>query len=61
MRKVALVAAEKGLEYERGVGGPGNLSEEFLAASPFKKMAALVVVDFSLADSTANCIYLDAK
>ncbi len=61
VRKVALVAAEKGIEYERGVGGPGNLSEEFLAASPFKKMPALVDGDYSLADSTAICVYLDAK
>lgn len=61
VRKVALMAAEKGIEFERGVGGPGNLSEEFVAASPFKKMPALVDGDFSLADSTAIAHYLEAK
>ena len=61
VRKVALFAAEKGLEYERGVGGPGNHTEEFLAASPFRKMPALVDGDYALADSTAIIHYLEAK
>lgn len=61
VRKAALVLAEKGVEFERGTGGPGNLTDEFLAASPFKKMPALVDGDYSLADSTAICIYLEAK
>ncbi len=60
VRKVYLVAAEKGVEIEVGQGGPGNLTPEFLAASPFKKMPAMVDGDYSLADSTAICAYLDA-
>ncbi|MEP6869666.1 MAG: glutathione S-transferase family protein, partial [Novosphingobium sp.] len=61
VRKVYLVAAEKGVAIEAGVGGPGNYTPEFLAVSPFKKMPAMVDGDFSLADSTAICAYLDAK
>ena len=62
VRKVLVIAAEKGLEVENRVAGPGIApSEDFAAASPFKKIPALRDGDFTLADSTAIAIYLEAK
>jgi glutathione S-transferase len=60
VRKVHLVAAEKGVEIEMVIGNPAAPAEEFLAASPFRKIPALVDGDFSLADSTAIVTYIDA-
>lgn len=62
VRKVAAYAAEKGIELEiRPSGLPGSQDPAFLAASPFRKMPALVDGDYSLADSSAIIHYLEAK
>jgi glutathione S-transferase len=60
VRKVHVVAAEKGLPIEMVLGRPGQPSDEFLAASPFRKIPALEDGDFTLSDSTAIVTYLDA-
>lgn len=60
VRKVHLVAAEKGIAIEMVLGRPGEPSPDFLAASPFRKIPALQDGDFTLADSTAIVTYLDA-
>jgi glutathione S-transferase len=62
-RKVLAFAAEKGIELElRPTGSaPGQPSEEFLEASPFRKMPALRDGDYTLADSSAIVHYLEAK
>jgi len=56
-------AAEKGIELElRPTGAaPGQPSEEFLEASPLRKMPALRDGDYTLADSTAIVHFLEAK
>ena len=61
VRKVALVLAEKGLEFEWEPSNPHAPTEEFLEASPFSKIPGFRDGDFTLADSTAIAIYLDAK
>jgi glutathione S-transferase len=63
VRKVLAVAGEKGVEVElRPMGtAPREPSEEFLEASPFRKMPALRDGDFTLADSSAIIHYLEAK
>lgn len=61
VRKVAAYAAEKGLEVELRPTGFPNATPEFLAASPFRKMPALVDGDFHLSDSSAIIHYLEAK
>ena len=61
VRKVAAYAAEKGIDLELR---PFKLTEPdpaFLAASPFRKMPALVDGDYSLADSSAIIHYLEAS
>ena len=61
VRKVLAFAAEKGIDLElQGTGMP-NYSPEYLAASPFRKMPALVDGDYTLADSSAIIHYLEAK
>ena len=60
VRKVHLVATEKGIEVETVLGNPANPLPEFLAASPFRKIPALQDGDFTLADSTAIVTYFDA-
>lgn len=60
VRKVHIVAAEKGIEIEMVLGRPGDPSPEFLATSPFRKIPAMQDGDFNLADSTAIATYLDA-
>lgn len=60
VRKVHLVAAEKGVAVETVLGNPATPSPEFLAASPFRKIPALQDGDFTLTDSTAIAAYLDA-
>ncbi len=60
VRKVVAFAAEKGIAIELRQQGLGATDPEFLAASPFRKMPALQDGDFSLADSSAICAYLDA-
>ena len=60
VRKVHLLAAEKGVAVEMVLGRPGQPNPEFEAASPFGKIPALQDGDFTLADSTAICTYIDA-
>ena len=62
-RKVLAFAGEKGIELElRPTGNaPGQPSEEFIAASPFRKMPAFRDGDYTLADSSAIVHYLEAK
>lgn len=63
VRKVLAFAGEKGIELElsRTGSAPGQPSDEFLEASPLKKMPAFRDGDFTLADSSAIIHYLDAK
>lgn len=61
VRKVCLVAAEKALEFELVLTNPGSATPEFAAASPFGKIPAIRDGDFTLADSTAIALYLDAQ
>ena len=62
VRKVLAFAAEKGIELDlRRTGDvPGQPGPEFLAASPTRKMPALVDGEFRLADSSAIVHYLEA-
>lgn len=59
VRKVHLVAAEKGIAIETVQLNPANPPSEFLAASPFRKIPALLDGDFSICDSTAIATYLE--
>jgi glutathione S-transferase len=61
VRKVAAFAAEKGIEFELKPVTLGDPDPEFRAASPFKKMPALIDGDYRLADSSAIIHYLEAK
>jgi len=63
VRKTLAFAGEKGIEIELHPtgAGPGQPSEQFLAASPLRKMPALQDGNFSLADSSAIVHYLEAK
>ena len=62
VRKVAVIAAEKGIETQltapRRRDGP---NPDFAAISPFGKIPAIRDGDFTLADSTAIAVYLEAK
>jgi glutathione S-transferase len=62
-RKVLAFAGEKGIALElRSTGtAPGQPSEEFIEASPLRKMPALRDGDFTLADSSAIIHFLEAK
>lgn len=60
VRKVLIIAEEKGIEVEAAAGGPRDLTPEFLRASPFRKIPALIDGDFTLADSTAIATYFEA-
>lgn len=60
VRKVHVIAAEKGIAIEMVLGKPGEPSPDFLAASPFRKIPALQDGDFLLCDSTAIVTYFDA-
>ena len=61
VRKVIVVAHEKGIEAEVVPANPMQPTEEFLAASPYGKIPAIDDDGFRLADSTAIAVYLDAK
>lgn len=62
VRKVLIVAAEKGITVENRPANPRTSDDpEFLAASPFRKIPAFKDGDYTLADSTAIVAYLDAK
>lgn len=60
VRKVLVVAEEKGLSVESVLTNPANPSPDFLAASPMRKIPALKDGDYTLADSTAIATYMDA-
>ena len=62
-RKALAFSGEKGIELElRPTGSaPGQPSEDFIAASPFRRMPALRDGDFTLADSSAIVHYFEAK
>ena len=62
VRKVLAFAGEKGitLDLEPTGRAPGQHSDEFLEASPLRKMPALRDRDFTLADSSAIIHYLEA-
>ncbi|MGB3721882.1 MAG: glutathione S-transferase family protein [Pacificimonas sp.] len=61
VRKTAAFLNEKMLNWEHVVIGLGSDDPDFLSASPLKKIPALIDGDYKLSDSTAICIYLDAK
>lgn len=62
VRKVLAYASEKGIELElKPTGRPGEPSQEFLEASPLRKMPALRDEGFTLADSSAIIQYLEAR
>lgn len=62
VRKVLVVAAEKGIALEHRPINPTTSDDpQFLAASPFRKIPAFMDGDFSVADSTAIITYLEAK
>lgn len=61
VRKVLAFGGEKGVEFEMRPAGIPTASEEFLEASPFRKMPALRDGDFTLPDSSAIIHYLEAK
>jgi glutathione S-transferase len=63
VRKVLVASAEKGVDLQLEPTGPapGQHSEEFLTASPLRKMPALRDGDYLLADSSAIIHYLESK
>jgi len=61
VRKVLAFAGEKGVEVElKGTGFP-NHSDEFVEASPFRKMPALRDGEYTLSDSSAIVHYIEAE
>ena len=67
VRKVLIVAAEKGLEVDLVPAGLGRGGPDFIEASPFGKIPAIRDPgadggrDFCIADSSAIVAYLDTK
>jgi len=61
VRKVAAYLGEKGIDFELKATTINDPDPEFRAASPFRKMPALVDGGFQLADSSAIVHYLEAK
>ena len=61
VRKVMVVAQEKGIDAEIVPANPAHPTEEFLAVSPYGKIPAMDDDGFCLADSSAIAHYLDAK
>jgi glutathione S-transferase len=61
VRKVLAFAGEKGIELDLQPTGFPQFSEEFLQASPLRKMPALRDGDYTVADSSAVIHYLEAK
>jgi glutathione S-transferase len=60
VRKVMAFAAEKQVEIELVQAALGSNDPLFREASPFGKMPAMRDNDFTLADSTAICLYIEA-
>jgi len=61
VRKTLAYLNERGLPFELQQITLVSAPPEFYAASPFKKMPALVDGDFAISDSSAIITYLDAK
>jgi glutathione S-transferase len=61
VRKVMVVAAEKGILLENVPSMPGNRDEAFKVMSPFGKVPAFEDGDYKLSDSSAIVHYLEAK
>ena len=61
VRKVCLVAEEKGLDYELILATPHRGDPLLEGISPFGKIPAMRDGDFGLSDSTAIVTYLEAK
>ena len=61
VRKVLVFATEKGLALDNVQIERPVMQDEFLRASPLRKMPALVDGAFSIADSTAIIAYLERK
>ena len=61
VRKVMVVAHEKGIDADIVPANPAHPTEEFLAVSPYGKIPAMDDDGFCLADSSAIAHYLDAK
>jgi len=60
VRKVLVVAAEKGMAVENKPINPVQPDAEFIACSPFHKIPALRDGDFTLSDSSAIVHYMEA-
>lgn len=61
VRKVMVYAAERGIALQVENIGLGSTDENFLRASPFKKIPGFTDGDFAISDSSAIIAYLDAK
>ncbi len=61
VRKVLVVMAEKGLDYQLEPIVPINVSAEFKQISPLGKIPALRDGERTLSDSSVICTYLDRK
>lgn len=61
VRKVMVLAAEKGIDLPVKNVRIGDPNPDFRRASPFGKMPALADGDFSVSDSTAIVTYLEGK
>jgi glutathione S-transferase len=61
VRKVLVYAAEKGIALTNVQIARPQPQEEFLRASPMRKMPAFVDGDFSISDSTAIIAYLECQ
>lgn len=61
VRKVAVVLAAKGVEYENEIVIPGVQPPEFTAISPLNKIPVLVDGDLTVPDSSVICEYLNEK
>lgn len=59
-RKVALFAAEMGLNADLKLVNPYAPPDDFVAISPLKRVPVLQAGDFTLNDSSAICAYLNA-
>lgn len=60
VRKVAVVLAEKGLDFDWVPSNPGMPDAEFSAVSPFHKIPGFADGEYKLADSTAITAYVEA-
>jgi glutathione S-transferase len=61
VRKVLVYAAEKGIALRNVEIRRPEMQPEFIAASPLRKMPALIDGEFSIADSTAIIAYLECR